>query len=99
MSGPAPHDDTPHLVPYRTYVIVWLGLVALTALTVGAAYADLKHLTIFTALLIASAKSTFVMLYFMHVRYERPLFAWMITAAFGTFAIFVILTFADYSFR
>ncbi len=99
MSGSLHHEDAPHLVPYRTYVNVWLALVALTAMTVGAAYADMKHMAVFTAVLIASVKSTLVILYFMHIRYEKQLFAWMITAAFGTFVIFLILTFADYSFR
>ena len=99
MSGSSPPDDAPHLVPYRTYVNVYLGLVALTAMTVGAAYANMKHMAVFTAVLIASVKATLVILYFMHIRYEKRIFAWMITAAFASFVVFLILTFADYSFR
>ena len=93
------HGEDAHHVPYRTYVNVWLALLALTAVTVGAAYADLKHLAIFTAILIACVKSTLVILYFMHLRYEHRLFTYMFLAAVFTYAIFVALTFADYSFR
>ena len=88
-----------HIVPYRTYINVWLVLLALTGVTVGAALLDLKQMAIFTAILIATIKCTLVVLYFMHIRYEHRLFTYMIVAAFGTYAIFLILTFADYGFR
>ena len=95
---PSP-SESHHLVPYRTYVHVWIALVVLTAVTVGAAFTNLKHLAIFTALLIATVKGSLVVLYFMHIRFERRLFAWMIVATLATYAIFLALTFADYSFR
>ena len=88
-----------HIGPYRTYISVWLILLGLTAITVGAALLDLKQMAIFTAIFIAVIKSTLVVLYFMHIRYENRLFTYMIVAAFGTYAIFLILTFADYGFR
>ena len=92
------HGDAHH-VPYRTYVNVWLALVVLTGITVGAAYADLKHLAIFTALLVATVKSSLVLMYFMHLRWESRLFTWMFIAVLATYAIFIGLTFADYGFR
>ena len=88
-----------HVVPYRTYVNVWLALVGLTFVTVGAAYTDLKQMAIFTAILIATVKALLVILYFMHIRFEKPVFTWFLVAALGTYALFLILTFADYSFR
>ena len=108
MSTPAPvdsaasaHDEHEehHLVPYKVFVNVWLVLVLLTGVTVGAAYLDLKHMAFFTAILIASVKCTLVIMYFMHVRYDKPLITYCLIAAFGTYAIFVLLTFADYAFR
>ena len=91
------HED--HHVPYSTYVNVWLLLMFLTAITVGAAYTDLKHLAIFTAILIATVKASLVVLYFMHIRFERRIFSYMLIGIFATYAVFLILTFADYSFR
>jgi len=92
-------EEEVHLVPYRTYVNVWLVLIVLTGVTVAASVANLKQMAIFTALLVATAKSTLVLLYFMHLRYENKLFAYMFIAVIATFAIFLGLTFADYSFR
>jgi cytochrome c oxidase subunit 4 len=88
-----------HLLPYRVYFIVWAALIVGTGITVGACYADLGHLAIFTALLIATVKAGLVLLYFMHLRYEKPLFAIMILVVLVTYGIFIALTFSDYFYR
>lgn len=93
------HNEEVHLVPYRVYVLVWLALVTLTCVTVGVHYTDLAHMAVITAIIIAVVKTTLVVLYFMHLRYDQPLFTIMLLAAVATYAIFVILTFTDYSFR
>ena len=88
-----------HLVPYHVFVNVWLALVGLTVITVGASYLDLKQMTLFTAMLIASVKVSLVIMYFMHVRYDSKVISYFLIACLVTYAIFVALTFADYSFR
>ena len=93
------HNAEAHLVPYRVFVFVWLGLVGLTCITVGVHYTDLAHMAIITALIIAVVKTTLVVMYFMHIRYDQPVFTVMLLAAIATYATFIILTFADYSFR
>lgn len=93
------HETEQHIVPYRVYVIVWVALLILTCVTVGVSRIDMKHVAVLAAMMIAAFKGTLVILYFMHVRFEKPLYAGMILAAFGTYAIFIALTFADYSFR
>jgi cytochrome c oxidase subunit 4 len=92
------HEET-HLIPFRVYFIVWAVLLVLTAITVGAHYADMGHVAILTAIMIASLKVSLVVLYFMHVRFESPLVIVMILAVIGTYAIFVMLTFSDYFYR
>ena len=95
----AEHPDEPHLVPYGVFVAVWLALVGLTVVTVGASYLDLKQMAMFTALLIASVKCSLVILYFMHMRWDQPILAWFLIACLATYATFVALTFADYYYR
>jgi cytochrome c oxidase subunit 4 len=92
------HGDH-ELVPYGVYLKVWAILMVLTVVTVGVSYLDLKHVTVLTATLIATVKGTLVLLYFMHVRFEERIYAWMIVAVLGTYAIFVGLTFVDYWYR
>jgi cytochrome c oxidase subunit 4 len=98
MSSPS-HEESAHVVPSATIVRIWLALVTLTVVTVVASYAELKHMAVITALLIACTKSTLVMMYFMHLRYERRVFLYFVVTAIGTYAIFVALTFADYVYR
>jgi len=92
-------EAAPHLVPYSVFINVWLGLVTLTCITVGVSYLDLKHMGIMTAILIACVKGSLVIMYFMHLRYDNKIIMWFMIAGFGTYAIFLILTFADYYYR
>lgn len=94
------HTEKEHdQVPYRVYFVVWATLVLFTALTVSVSYVDMKNVTVLTAMLIATCKAMLVLLYFMHIRYEKPLYISMILAALGTYAIFIGLTFVDYMYR
>ncbi len=95
----ASRAEKKHLLPYRLYFFVWAALVILTGVTVGACYADLGHLSVFTAILIATVKGALVLLYFMHIRFEKPLFPVMILVLLATYGIYIMLTFADYYYR
>lgn len=97
--GGGDYQDEPHLIPYSTYVIIWLALCMLTMVTVLVSLVDMRHMTIPVALLVACAKSTLVLLWFMHVKFENRVLWWFIIAGVGTYVIFVILTFADYAYR
>jgi cytochrome c oxidase subunit 4 len=93
------HAEEQHHVPYKVYFIVWGALLVLTAVTVGVSYVDMKNVTVLTAMLIAATKSMLVLLYFMHIRFEKPMYSVMILAAMMTYGIFVALTFVDYVYR
>jgi cytochrome c oxidase subunit 4 len=83
-------------VTIRSYIYVWAGLLALTAATVAVATLEMGRLAIFTVIGIAAAKSTLVLLYFMHLRHEKRLiFKLLIPIALVTLAIFIGLTFTD----
>ena len=86
-------------MPYGLYVNVWIVLLVLTAITVSVSYVDMKHVALLTAALIATAKAMLVLLYFMHIRFARPIFIYMILVVIITYGIFVGLTFVDYAYR
>jgi cytochrome c oxidase subunit 4 len=56
-------------------------------------------LTVTTALTIASVKTTLVLLYFMHLKYEPSLFKTLVVVVVFALATFIILTFLDVLFR
>ena len=79
----------------RLYVIVFVTLLALTAITILVSYVDLGPVNTPLALLIAAIKAMLVVLFFMHLR-EAPGQLWL-AAGGGMFwlAIMIVLTMSD----
>jgi cytochrome c oxidase subunit IV len=84
-----------HIVPVRTYLGIFLALLALTALTTAVAFVDLGRWNTVAALAIAVTKMLLVILFFMHVKYSGGLTRVIILAGFFWFAILVALTLSD----
>jgi cytochrome c oxidase subunit 4 len=59
----------------------------------------LGALSVLTALTIASIKALLVLMFFMHLKYERPIFRAMFMVAVITLTVFIGLTFFDVAFR
>ena len=93
-------EEKSHMMNYKSYFWVWLGLIILTGTTVSVAGMPLGHWPIVIALAIAGTKSGLVLNYFMHLRSERMLiFKIIIPLVMAVFLVFIILTFADVAFR
>ncbi len=90
---------TQHLVSPRTYVAVFALLIALTITTVGVASVDLGPLNTIAALLIAAIKAMMVFLFFMHLRYSKPLLGLVLFGAVLWLAILIGLTLSDFMTR
>jgi len=84
----------------RTYVYVWGGLLVLTGVTVSVAGMDLGELSVLVALIIAGVKSGLVLLYFMHLKYERGfLFKLIMPGTILLLVLFIGIVFTDIAFR
>jgi cytochrome c oxidase subunit 4 len=88
-----------HIIPYRTFIVVWLVLLVLTGITVAAAQVNLGPLNVWVALGIATVKSGLVIAVFMHMQYETPLFKLALLSALAILAIFIGMTFLDVLYR
>ena len=74
MSEQVQHGEHEHhIVSPKVYVIVFFALLVGTAATVWASYVDLGLWNPIIALAIACTKATFVVLFFMHVKYSTKL--------------------------
>ena len=88
------------VVPVRIYVLVFVGLIVLTITTTAVAFVDLgAQWNSAMALAIAVIKALLVVLFFMHVRYSRPLMWVFVSMGFFWLAILFSLTLADYVTR
>ena len=88
-----------HIVPYRTFFIVWIALLVLTGITVAVAQFNLGALNVWVALGIATLKAGLVVAVFMHMQYESLLFKLALLSALAILAIFIGMTFLDVLYR
>jgi cytochrome c oxidase subunit 4 len=93
-------DQTEHSSSLTTYVIIWLALLAGTALTVIAAHINLGPFNAAVALIIATTKALLVALFFMHLKgaSDKLLKLVVISTIFFLFLL-LALSMADFGTR
>jgi cytochrome c oxidase subunit 4 len=83
----------------RTYLFNGAALLLFLALTVGAAYLNLGPLNTIVAMAISVVKGALIVLFFMHLRYSKPV-TWIFAGAgFFWLAIMLVLALSDYMTR
>jgi cytochrome c oxidase subunit IV len=88
------------VVSSRTYILVWLALMAFSALTAGLSWIDLGIWSGLVAFAIASMKMLLVALFFMHLRYTHQKMVWVIAlAGFFWLSLLLSLSATDYVTR
>lgn len=84
-----------HVLPLRLLVAVLAGLIVLTGVTVAATWIDLGSGNLWLALAIATVKAALVALYFMHLRWDRPVNAVIFLGALLFVLLFVGMLLTD----
>ncbi len=84
-----------HIVGWPTLVATWAALMALTYVTVRATDFDLGGLNLSLAMAIATVKAALVVLYFMHLRHDRPINALVFIISLSALALFLVLAMLD----
>ena len=92
-------EEHTHIVPYSTFMYIWIALLILTGITVWVAQYDFGAMNIWIALGIATVKSTLVVMVFMHMKYETILFKLSLLSALLILAIFIGFNFFDVLYR
>ena len=89
-----------HIVPRKTYYLVWVALMILMVLTALLSRVPLGAWNTPIALAIAVVKALLVLLFFMHVKYEHYKITWVMVIG-GFFWLFLLLglTMTDYLTR
>jgi len=79
----------------KVYVLVWLALLALLALTIGSAFLSLGWANTPLNLAISVTQAALVMLFSMHLRSAHPLMRIIAVIGFFGIAIMIILSLFD----
>jgi cytochrome c oxidase subunit 4 len=90
---------TEHIDSIRTYALVLLALLVLTAVTTLVAFVDLGEFSVVVALGIAVCKMLLVALFFMHVRHSSKLTKLVVLGGLLWLAILLMLTLTDFTTR
>lgn len=93
------NNSPSHIVRYKTYFYVLLGLLTFTTLSVLITQIQLGKLAIVGALIFASLKASLVLWFFMHLKYENRILRTMVGLVLFIFVAVLIVTFFDYSFH
>ena len=88
-------DNKHHIISLKVYIIVFFTLLLMTALTIITAQYDFGSLNIILALLIASFKSSLVLLFFMHLYYDNKVNLALIIGSLLFLGTFIGLTMID----
>jgi cytochrome c oxidase subunit IV len=93
------HHGNNHIVKYRTYIIILAILLTFTFLSILVTSYDLGPLAVSAALLFATLKTTLVFMFFMHLKFDQPVYTIMVSIVLFVFIAVIAITFLDYSFR
>ena len=93
------HEEKPHIVSYKTYVYVLIGLLILTFSSVGVTSIELGTITVVAALLFSTLKTSLVLSYFMHLKFDKPFYWIMATLIILLLGVLIFITFLDYLYR
>jgi cytochrome c oxidase subunit 4 len=88
-----------HVLPDSLFIQVWVGLLILTGVTVAGSVYFPGKIGILIAMIVTPIKAALILMFFMHLRYEKKGFTIMFLVAVGILSIFIGLTFFDYLFR
>jgi cytochrome c oxidase subunit 4 len=94
-------SQTHHHGGPRLYAGVLAALLALTTITVSASYIDFGSpgVNVVIALAIASLKASLVALYFMHLRYDKPVLSVIFVGGLFFLGLLLMLTMIDVGSR
>jgi len=92
-------NEKPHIVSYKTHFLVLSALIVFTLLSVAITQIELSSYATIAALLIAGIKSTFILLIFMHLKYDLRMFKVMVGLIIGLLFTVIFITMLDYIFR
>jgi cytochrome c oxidase subunit IV len=87
------------ILSYRTYFLVFLGLVTLLFLSVASTHFDLGISLVAVAMIISLLQATLVLSIYMHLRFTSRMYTGMIILVVLVYLSLIIITFLDYLFR
>lgn len=94
MSNSA-HPQVGHVVPLPVLFAVLGTLLVMTFVTVAVSWLDFGRFNLWIALAIAVFKASLVLLFFMHLKYDKPFNAIVIIVSMALVMLFIAIALTD----
>jgi len=88
-----------HIVKYQTFAVILLVLLVFTFSSVAITQFDLGVYSVTAALVFACVKSILVLMYFMHLKFDKKFYAIMMAGIVLLIGSVIAITFLDYLYR
>lgn len=92
-------EEKHHISSYKSHLLVLMALLILTAASVAVTSVEMGAYNTLVAMLLAGAKATLVLLWFMHLRFDNKIYAIFTAFVIVLFLLVLFVTFFDYSYR
>ena len=89
------HPQVGHVLPLTTLFAVLGTLLVMTFVTVAVSWFDFGRFNLWIALGIAVFKASLVLLFFMHLKYDKPFNAIVIIVSMALVMLFIAITLTD----
>lgn len=89
------HSRVGHVLPLSTLFAVLGTLLVMTFVTVAVSWFDFGRFNLWIALGIATFKASLVLLFFMHLKYDKPFNAIVIILSIVLVVLFIAITLTD----
>ena len=87
------------ILSYRTYFLVFLGLVVLLFISIAATHIDVGINLVVASMIISILQAALVLSIYMHLRFTSKMYTAMVILVILVYLSVVIITFLDYLFR
>ena len=92
-------EEKHHVTSYKSYILVLGLLIVLTLLSVAITQIELSRWAAIAAMLIAGIKSSFILLIFMHLKFDLRIFRIMVGLILALVVVVIFITMLDFLFR
>ncbi|HEX4822982.1 MAG TPA: cytochrome C oxidase subunit IV family protein [Candidatus Polarisedimenticolaceae bacterium] len=89
------HSRVGHVVPLRVLFGVLATLLILTYVTVAVSWRDFGRYNLWIAIGIAVVKASIVLLFFMHLKYDKPFNAVIVITSLALLMLFIVIALDD----
>ena len=87
------------ILSYRTYFLVFLGLVALLFISIASTHINVGVNLVVVAMIISLLQASLILSIYMHLRFTSRMYTAMVILVVLVYLSVVIITFLDYLFR